>query len=154
MNASQESRMPSGATLSVTVAPYADAAALTKSILKCLRGLELKPDMVKLELASLAEKPELLSALLDKILAVATSDEVENAIFSCAERSTYKAPGSEELVKVNREIFDDPKLGQMAREDQYSIFLKIVEVNCKPFFKQAFSRLSTPPKTQAGSLKQ
>lgn len=145
--------MPSGATLSVTVAPYVDASALTKAILKCLRGLELKPEMVKLDLASLAEKPEMIGMLLDKLLAVTTSDEVENAIFACAERASYRLQGGGD-IKVNRDLFDDPKAGESARGDQYSIFMKVVEVNCKPFFKQAFSKLSTPPKIAASALKQ
>lgn len=154
MQSSQEFRMPSGATLSVTISPYLSAAALTKAILKCLRGLNLTQDMVTVDLASLGQKPELLSQLLDKLLAVTTSDDVENAIFDCAARATYTVPGNEGAARVTRDLFDDPKLGDKAREDHYAIFLHVVEVNCKPFFKQAFSKLTTPQKTPAASLKQ
>lgn len=154
MQTSQEFRMPSGATLSVTMSPYVSASALTKAILKCLRGLELTPDMVAVDLASLGQKPELLSQLLDKLLAVTTSDDVETAIFDCATRASYTVPGIDGSARVNRELFDDPKVGDKAREDHYAIFLHVVEVNCKPFFKQAFSKLATPRKTPAASLSQ
>lgn len=136
----QEFSLPSGAKLNVTVAPFADASALLKAILRSVKGMALSTETLQMELGEL-RNPAVFSQILDKILSVAVSDEVEEKLFRCFERSVYDG------VKVTKALFDDINLGERAREDYYTICMKVIEVNCSPFFKTAFSGLKTPQKT-------
>ena len=119
--------LPSGAELDVTVAPFADADALTKALLKAVKGVELRADILQMD----------MTAIKDVVVGAATSDEVDRALFKCAERASYNG------VKVSKGLFDDPEIGTQAREDYYHLCLKVIEVNCLPFFKAAFSELKT-----------
>lgn len=131
--------LPSGAKLKITVAPFGDAHALLKAILKAVKGLNLSPESLGVDMSLEGLRtapPSFLSQIIEKVLSIATSDEVEQALFKCCERSVYQG------VRVTREIFDDPKIGTQAREDYYQIAFKVIEANCKPFFKGAFSGFS------------
>jgi hypothetical protein len=132
----KEFKMPSGAKLTVSVCPFADANALLKALLKSAKGIGVPKDLLQAD----------VSVLKDVLISAATSDDVEAALFKCGSRASYQN------VKVTAELFDDTNLGEIARKDYYSIWSKIVEVNCSPFFEQTFSalkaRLSTPIDTR------
>jgi hypothetical protein len=125
MEGKMEFTLASGAKLSVTEAPYRDTMSLQRSLLSAVKGFPIGDDIMNMD----------LSVLKDAILSVATSNDVEVALFRCGARATY------DDVKVTESLFDDPKMGLRAREDFYEIAWKIIEVNCGPFFKQPFSRL-------------
>src|SRR5882724_578984 len=129
--------LPSGAKLVVSPAPFADASALLKAILKAVQGLKLgkEIDIDPANPGAIFKDPSVFLAVIDKVLSVATSDEVETTLFKCFERSSYDG------AKVTRALFDDPKLSEAAREDYFTMSAKVIEVNCKPFFKQTFSGL-------------
>jgi hypothetical protein len=119
--------LTSGAKLVVTIAPFQDANNLKNSLLRAVKGMRgLDETIVG---AAQGIKDVDLGSILDVVLNAATSPEVENAIFKCAERVTWNA------IKVTPELFDDIKYGEQAREDYYEICLKISEVNCRPFLK-------------------
>ena len=130
--------LPSGAKLHITVSTFVDSHALVKAIMKSVKGLNLPQNLndTEMSIAGAMGNPQLMATIVDKILSVAVSDEVEVALFKCMERATY------EEVKITRSIFDDLKLGEQAREDYFSICSKVIEANCKPFFKKTFSALS------------
>lgn len=117
--------LPSGAKLVVTGAPFVQALALNKALMKAAKGLPMAADPLQMD----------LSVLKDAILGAATSDEVEAILFTCMERALYN--GS----RVNRGLFDEPGAGEDARKDFYVIAWHVIEVNCGPFFVQTFSWL-------------
>jgi hypothetical protein len=133
----QEFKMPSGAKLVVSVCPFQDANALLKALLKSAKGLPLPKDLMEAD----------LSVMKDGLIAAATSDDVEAALFKCGERCAYQN------VKVTPELFDDKNLGELARKDYYAIWTKVVEVNCTPFFAQTFSMLKARLQTNGDTPK-
>lgn len=121
-----ESKLASGATLIVTVAPFVDAKALEGEILRAVGGH-----------SALAEKE-----IAVVVMAIAASPTVEAAFFKCASRAVYRPDGTEESSrKVDRSLFDDPAVGEQARADFYDIFAKVAEANIKPFIQALFSKL-------------
>lgn len=139
----QEFILKSGASLKITISSYRDAWALTSSILESLKGLELKEKDLNINMDFKNPKnmlkggSNLLSQIIDKVLTVAVSSKVEEAIFRCGTRALYN-----ENYKVNKELLDDLEIGLQVREDFFEICYRIIEVNCFPFFKKTFSGLT------------
>lgn len=131
--------LPTGAKLVVSEAAYVDADALLKALAKCAKGIALPNNFLEAD----------VTVLKDVLVEAITSDEVDRALFKCAERAVY------ENQKVTKGIFDDPKLKDGARQDRFLIFWHVIEVNCGPFFGKTFSilkeRLRTSPSFQPSS---
>lgn len=128
--------LPTGSKLSVSEASYADANALLKALLRSAKGIPLAQDVLSMD----------VTVLKDAFIEASTSEDVDRAIFKCAERAVY------ENARVTRDLFDDPKLKDKARADYFLILWHVIEVNCGPFFGTTFSvlreRLKTSPFTQ------
>lgn len=62
-------------------------------------------------------------------------DGMERLFFLAAQSSIYEG------AKVDKRLFDDPKLGQQARGDYDEIFEKVMEVNLEPFFPRVSASL-------------
>lgn len=135
-----EVTLDSGAKLVVTIAPFSDANRLLKAILRSVKGGAPLSE-VSITLDDIRKSPDAFSGFLDKAIAIATSDEVEQALFKCMERVTY------DNFKVTRDLFDHPNIGEKARRDYYTICYKVIEANCKPFFVQTFSALKGQQET-------
>lgn len=60
-------------------------------------------------------------------------NEMEEIFFDAAQKAIYAG------AKVNKQLFDDQKLGMQARGDYDEIFEKVLEVNLEPFFPKAVS---------------
>jgi len=120
-----EFTLKSGAKLVVSLSSFQDAHSLTKALLKSLKGTDVPESPMDMDVKD----------FFNALISVATSDEVEQHLFKCGERALYNG------VKFNRDLFDDKNLGEQAREDFYEISIKIIEVNCRPFFKRTFSML-------------
>ena len=118
-----EFNLQSGAKLIVTASSFKEAQALNKALLASIKGLDIADNIMNTDVKS----------FFSAIVSAATSDDVERALFKCAERSSYDG------VKVTPALFDDIKLAEQAREDYYEICKCIIEVNCSPFFKGVFS---------------
>lgn len=125
--------LPSGCKLVVSESSYQDSNGLLKALLATAKGVPLAKNLLDTD----------VTALKDIVLEAATSAEVDQALFKCAERATY------ENVKVTRDLFDDPKLKEKARGDYFLILWHVIEVNCGPFFGKTFSalkeRIATSP---------
>lgn len=134
-------KMPSGATLHVGRAPFENAGALMRAILKQMSGIKLSVNDLQKDMEELRKDPASIMAFIDKGISLATSDEVRTAAFACAASAQYSPRGNEALIQVNRDLFDDPEFGDQAREDYYTIMYRLAEVNCKPFFVKTFSGL-------------
>jgi hypothetical protein len=122
--------MPSRAVLEINPAPFVDAMGLNKAIIRCKKGLPVLPGISEI--------------VQSEILA---SDDVEAALFKCAERAIYAG------ARVTRDLFDDEKLGPQARKDYYAIVSRIIEVNVSPFFEVASSKLKASQKTPTDTQK-
>ena len=147
MAQSQLFTMPSGATLAVTTASFADAWALTKASLKTVRGMELKPGDLDVDAKSLTKNPAAIGLLIDRVVDLATSPEVEAAFWRCAARALYIPVGSPPEFPgehLDQKLFDHPEHSVSAREDYAKIVASVLEVNCKPFLVRALSGLFGP----------
>lgn len=133
-----ESTLLSGAKLNITPASFEDAFALQNALLESAKGIKFELDIANMDVTDFK----------DFIIGAATSKAVQSAVFKCLERATYND------IRVTRQLFDDPKLGENAREDYYEMVIKAVEVNCKPFFVRAFSALSSAFTAQRGTPRQ
>jgi hypothetical protein len=136
--------LPSGAKLTVTMAPFADSMELTKEVLRSVQGSKFAPEDMSRDFKSVYEAAVLVPAFLDKVIALATSDKSLEASFKCAKRALYVPKGSAEGfpgLPVNKDLFDDPEHALEAREDLAQILWAIAEVNCKPFLAKALSGL-------------
>jgi len=145
--AHKEFTLPSGAKFFVTMAPFEDACVLRDAVIKEVRGqgITIPQRALEKDIESWKEDTELMSIFLDKIMAVAASREVKDAIFRCFERCKYNE------VKVSKDLFNDPKLEEQAREDYYPMCMRVMEVNLKPFFKKVSSLLGAPLRTATAS---
>lgn len=127
--------LPSGAKLKITVAPFPKALALNKALIRCAKGLPMQADFLQMD----------MGVLKDALVEAATSNEVEDILFQCLERTTYNG------VRVTRDLFDDLKIGEAIRKDYYPMAWEVIRANCGPFFEQTSSWLKglrpTPPAT-------
>lgn len=149
---SQKFEMPSGASLHVTVAPFADAWALMRATLKTLKGVGLKQEDLAQDLKNLAKNPSAVAMILDRVVDFATSPEVEAALWKCGQRALYIPAGSDVAFpgnKVTAALFDDAENGISAREDYAKIMASLLEVNCKPFLVKTLSELLKPKTNSA-----
>lgn len=113
--------MINGSELKITLGSFSEAMALQKSIGRALRGMKLDlPDSAKADLS-----PDSIGDILGAVLNVATSDDVEVALFDCAGRCLI---GTD---KVDRDYFERPE----NRQNYYPIMIEIIKANCGPFIK-------------------
>jgi len=178
MENGQEFDLPSGAKLHVSPSSFAQAKALQDALLAELRGKGLGAlDVAAIQKAigvgvakrAGDEAPDGvedagLNMLVDRFLAVASSREVEAALFACAEKAVYKPGGSlDGAVQVTQRLFDDPKLRDAARRDFYAICHRVAEVNIRPFVEALFSMYAAhvgssadtrPSSSETGPMKQ
>lgn len=151
---SRKFKLPSGATVVITVAPFQDSWGLTKAALKALKGMSFTQEELQRDFASFSEAASAVPKLLDRLISFATSEEIEAAMFKCANRALYipaGAPFEFPGVKVDPSLFDDTEHGAAAREDYAHIVARVLEVNCKPFLAKALSGLSEPRKETSSS---
>lgn len=116
--------LDSGAKLHVTRSPFVDAMALQNALIKSNRGVPLPNNPLNMEVGDLK----------DAIIAAISSNDVREHLDKCLARCTYNN------VRISNELFDDAKMGDMARQDYYVIVWHVVEVNCGPFFFHLLSK--------------
>lgn len=127
-----------GKRVVINPASYKEVKELKKVILQVI---EKHPLGLKLlgQTNNVMEKQIDFSQLLDFIknivIGMDTSEEVENALFSCLRHCTYDT-----TKVINEELFDEVI---EAREDQYEIFVACIEENLTPFIKSLVSMWNT-----------
>lgn len=128
-----------GSELKITPASFAEAMALQKAIGRALKGTKLElPENATDEI-----KPEMLTGIIDAVLGVACSDEVESCLFECAKRCLV---GTE---KIDRDFFEKPE----NRQHYFPIMVEIIKTNIGPFFKGLGIQLSGLGQAIAGLRK-
>lgn len=114
-----------GKELRITPAGFADAIALQKAIGRALKGTKLElPETATAELS-----PASFTGIIDAVLGVAISDEVESALFQCSARALVGE------AKVDRDFFETVE----NREHYFTIMAEVIKVNVGPFFKGLIS---------------
>jgi len=145
--------LPSGAKLFASPSSWENAKALHDAVLKEIKGTSGVAGL-DLELVKEAFEEKSASAfshVLDKIVGVACSKAIEDAIFSCAEKAIYQPSGEETSIKVTRAMFNNPDTRDQARGDYYAIAFHVAEVNLRPFVKALFSSLKALGERSAAS---
>lgn len=115
----------SGAKLSITRAEWPNSLGLLEELLKTTQGVESSGDLLQME----------TSQARDVLVRAATSPEAKRFLMKCLERCTYQGQ------RITASLFDDPVLGDQAREDYFQIASEVVRVNCGPFVKRIASLL-------------
>lgn len=109
-----EFKLKSGNTLIVSEAAFEDGIKLRDAVVKCIEGGEL-----------------LGMTRADASRRVPHDVTVRELFFVCAKAATYAG------AKVNKALFDDPKLKAEARSDYDEIVQNVLEVNVNSFFPRA-----------------
>lgn len=125
--------LPSGATLHLGRPEYAAAARLRNALARALGGAPFSPAEMKTTLDGLTREPSAAGALLQRLLSVVASNDVEAALFDVLRAGIYQPKGSNNQLKVNVALLDDPTFGDEARVDLYPIFYRAAEVALRPF---------------------
>lgn len=142
MNQGEEFDLPSGAKLFVSISPYEQVMALHDALANEMRGKGLGAlDVVEVQKVLRKEGEAGLNIIVDKVLAMAASREIKDAVFACAAKAVYRPHGTvESSIPVTRTLFDNGKLDlEKVRGDFYAIAARIIEVNLRPFAKALFS---------------
>lgn len=117
-------KLPSGATLKVQPAPFAEAKALYQAVLDEMKGT---PVPQSIDLGNLL-KTVLMQAF--------SSPRIEAALWTCFQKCLYNsgAPGAGDL-KIDKDTFEPVA----ARADYTSVCLEVGEENIAPFVKSLYA---------------
>lgn len=114
--------------LIVSMAAFEDGNDLRKAVMRC---------MAKAGLDGFQSEEAVQQLLCD--------NDVERLMFSCAQAAIYAG------AKVDKKLFDDPKLAEDARGDYFEIVSRVLGVNLNPFFRQASLQSgTTSPSVESG----
>lgn len=116
-----EIKLPSGAILKVTVAPFADAKALYQAVLEELKSMKLNSD-------------DDIGPMLYKDLFCTgfSSRKIESALDKCMTRATYNG------LKIDGNTFEPIE----ARDDYFKVCYEVGKANISPFVKSLCAEYS------------
>jgi len=120
-----EAKMPSGAILKITPAPFEDAKALCEAFFEELKAMKLDP-YVDVD----------VNFYKDIVMAAMSSKRFEKALQKCMERAIY---GDDQLLA--KEL---PKIFEPIdnRQDYYFACYEVAQVNITPFMKGLYAEWS------------
>lgn len=144
--------LSSGATLHMGRPAFADAGRLRNALAHAAGAQPLTPEEMKTTLAGLKENPSMGGAILQRVLGVVASEEVEAAVFACLRVASYQPAGSNVKIKVTPDLFNDERFGDDARKDYYPICYRAVEVAVVPFLGALVSMFTEYQKKAAAGL--
>lgn len=115
--------LPSGATLTVKPAPFAAARALFKAITAEMKGVPIKADM------------DVAAVLKDALCIGLASQDIEDALWPCLERCTYRGPKQGDGdMKIDGDTFEPME----RRGDYVQVCMEVARENVDPFVKSLF----------------
>lgn len=118
---SKEVKLPSGATLKITLSPFATSKALYQAILTEAKGLNI------------TSKTE-LAALYKELFCIGfSSPEIEKCLWECFKRCTYN--GGKGDFKIDENTFETPE----ARDDYMNVCMEVAKENVLPFVKSLYA---------------
>lgn len=116
----KEVKLPTGAVLKVTPAPFADAKALYQAVLD-----EVKP-------LSIAGKPE-VEMYKDLFCAGFSSKKIEAALWECFKRCQYCDQRGD--LKIDKDTFEPVE----SRDDYLTVCMEVAKENLAPFVKSLYA---------------
>lgn len=128
-------KLQSGNTLSITLAPIKDSYRLFQAVVLEFKknGIDLKLDRdTDLNFLKIFENN--VSACLEGLANIITSDSVLEIIMEMGQRCVYTANGVSN--KVSMDIFEE----EANRRDFFEVIMKIALRNLKPFFQSPLSK--------------
>lgn len=117
----REVKLPSGAVLKITPAPFADAKALYQALLKEAQGVEIHSKM------------EMTNLYKELFCRGFSSPEVEKCLWKCLERCTYNGGNGD--LRVSNDTFEPVS----ARDDYMSVCMEVAKENVLPFVKSLYA---------------
>lgn len=127
-------KLKSGNSLSITLAPIRDSYKLFQVVVMEFKknGIDLKLDRDSdIDFLKIFENN--VSACLNGIANIITSDAVLEVVMEMAQRCTYYDGNT--ARKVNMDLFEEEKY----RGDFFEVIMKIALRNLKPFFQNPLS---------------
>ncbi len=120
-----EKKLPSGATLKFTIAPFAEAKALYQACLEELKTLKMDPN----------EQVD-VNLFKDLFCAALASKKIEACVMACLKRATYDSGKGD--LKIDEQTFEDVN----ARQDYIPACFEVAKENIAPFAKSLYAELS------------
>lgn len=115
-------KLPSGAELEISLAPFADSKALFQAITEEAKNLKLDP------------KEEIGVNMIKDLFCVGfSSKKIEEALWKCMQRATYNK------LRIDADTFEKVE----AREDYLTVCFEVAKENISPFTK-ALTRQFSP----------
>jgi hypothetical protein len=115
-------KLPSGAELVITPAPFADSKSLYQAVLE-----ELKEIKVSLQ-------DDVNEDFVKNLFCVGfSSKKIESALEKCMKRATYNG------LRIDAQTFEPIE----ARADYMQVCIEVAKVNIAPFVKGLFAEFST-----------
>ncbi len=128
--------LPSGATLAIQIAPFAEAKALYQAVAAELKLLRLSFESVE-------------AMLLQTVAAAVASSSIDAALSRCLTRCTYKAPADLAGLRIDENTFE-----LVERRCDYMPALKeVLTDNLAPFVKGLFADFAKGASIAASILK-
>lgn len=113
-------KLPSGAELKLTMAPFAVSKALYQAILN--EGISVK----------IHSKENVENVIKDIFCTVLSSKDIEDKIHACLERCLYNG------LKITDETFEP----ESARTDYLNVLFEVASENVMPFMKDLYAKYS------------
>jgi len=114
-------KLPSGAELVITLAPFADSKTLYQAVLEEMKDLKLDPEA------------EIDVNLFKQFFCVGfSSKKIEAALWECFKRVTYNG------LKVSKDTFEPEE----ARDDYFMVCIEVAKANIAPFVKSLYAQYS------------
>lgn len=117
-------KLPSGATLTITLAPFAVSKALYQAMLKEAKGVAVD------------SKTEMVALYKDFFCVGFSSPEIEKTLWECFQRCTYD--GGKGDLKIDSDTFEPAE----ARDDYWTVCMEVAKENVLPFTKSLFAEYS------------
>lgn len=117
----REAKMPSGAVLKISLAPFAASKALYQALLAELRGIPMAAGM---------DRGNMFKDLFCTAFA---SPHIEAALAECFKRCTYNAGKGD--LKIDDQTFEVAA----AREDYTAVCIEVAKENVSPFAKSLYA---------------
>lgn len=118
--------LDSGAELDMTLAPFGVANKLKNVVLKELQSIRF--DMGASSIENIFEMEigtEVIDTLKNILCTVAGSEPIQDALWPCMDRATYKG------ARITPDTFE----AEDARGDYLTVFKEVLWFNLRPFFK-------------------
>jgi len=134
-------KLPSGATLEVTMASFEECDNLLTAVLHeaAAINLDLGKDFEGLKsLGELTASSQVINTVKNAFCQILKSRAVKDCVFVCATRGIYTPDGQTAGAKITRNTFEPEK----ARQDYIDFLREVAWFNLSPFFAGISSKFA------------